>query len=181
MEEEKKGQESKPRQKRKYSKITKIQKDVLDRQTKGIFAKWKGLNAAQMLIFLGKAKGKSDEAISKELGCAPCTVTRERRKYEKSDWFEDMVGGVLDLGPLWLSAMRFLLMKPDAYATVMYGKGTGLLRDRTEVTYKVEKQAMQEKFKERVNKLLGVKAKEQLAEIGVDLEKTKDEEAEKER
>jgi hypothetical protein len=156
---------------RRKSELMKMQKRAITNQASKTFKSLKSMNVAQYLILSGKISGKSDAEIARQLDCHECTVKRERQKLQSSEWMTTIMLNVLDLAPLFVESLRTLALKGDAFTTVSYFKGMGLFKDKHEITHKADPATQQKKFADRLDKTLGVKAKEQLQGIGVDVDK----------
>lgn len=120
-------------------------------------AKLKKLNVLEWLIMAARIKGLPDTEIAKMIGCHPATVRRHGKKIASEDWVAETSQDLMALKPLFVESMRTLALKSDAYATVAFMKGMGVLTDKMEHTLKVDKGEQQKKFAERMEGTLGLK------------------------
>jgi len=81
------------------------------------------------------------------------------------------------MADLGVESLRWNLLDGNPIVTIAYMKGLGIFKERHEVTHMVDKAKQQEKFKNQMEKTLGLEMKKQLEEIGVDTEKVKDEQS----
>lgn len=164
--EEKEGQAEKPK-KRQFSQVNLNKK----REASKTFRRWKKLTVVQYLIMAGKIQGKSDAEIAKQLDCHTATVARERKKFQGTEWIKEVTTTVLDLWPLFIESLRVNALEANPIVTIAYFKGMGVFKDKQEVAITVDKKTQQEKFKRQIEGTLGIEAKKQLAEAGIDPEK----------
>jgi len=163
---------------RKISKYNALQRQEIGKQASKTFKKFKNMSVVQYLIMSGKILGKTDKEIAEKLDCHRNTISNERRKLESEEWYKDIGLGVLDMAPLGLEALRVNLMQANPIVTIAFFKGLGIWTDKHEVQHKSDPATLKKKFAERVEATLGLKAKEQLEKMGVDLKKVKEPEGE---
>lgn len=156
----------------KTSKYTAIKRAERGNPPTATFQKLKNMSVAQYLILTGKVTGKNDKEIAEQLDCHVSTVQRERKKLQSSDWVQDVVVKVLDLADIWVESMRVNLLQGNPIVTIAYGRGIGALKDKHEITHKVDRKEQQKKFVEQMESTLGLKAKQQVEDtLDIDLEK----------
>ena len=119
-------------------------------------AKLKGLNALHFIIGTGKAMGKKDSEIAKEIGCCAATVARHKKTLQNSDYMKEVFSSLWDFVPMFKQSLRYLAAKGDAFTTVKFFEGMGIWSKKEEITLKVSKTKMQEKMKQNIKDILGV-------------------------
>jgi len=120
-------------------------------------AKLKKLNVLEWLIMAGRIKGYPDTKIAQMIGCTPPTIRRHGKKIASEDWIIETSQDLMAMKPLFVESMRTLALNSDAYTTVAYMKGMGVLTDKMEHTLKLDKGEQQKKFAERMEGTLGLK------------------------
>lgn len=118
--------------------------------------KLKKLNVLHWLIMVGRIKGLKDYQIARMIGCHPQTIRDHGKKIGQEEWLQDMTEDMMDLAPLFRESMRMLLLNADAFATISFGKGMGILKEKSEITVKPDKEDQQKKYYERMKETLGL-------------------------
>lgn len=157
----------KPGRPRKISKIHAL----AHRDMTQALAKWKGFTAIQLMILEMKMQGKSDKEIAEVMDCNISTVTRNRRKYEKGAWFQSITDTMIDFLPLAKMSLKKLLYEGNPIVTIAFFKGMGVWKDRHDVHHKADPEKIKADFIKRARGTLGIEAKAQLKEMGVDVDK----------
>lgn|GEM_PF-7042350 len=133
--------------------------------------KWKGFTAVQLMILEMKIANKSDKEIAEAMQCHPDTIKRHRHKYEKGVWFQEIGDTMVDFLPLAKMSLKKLLYEGNPIVTIAFFKGMGVWKDRHDIHHTADPKKLQADFVKRARGTLGIEAKEQLKEMGMDVDK----------
>lgn len=129
---------------------------VLYKTLNNRLAKLKGLNALHYLIMTKRAMGVSDRKIAEEIGCSANTIYRHGKDIKNSELVKMVFDSLWDLVPDFKNSLKYLAAKGDAFATIKFLEGMGILNPKQEIVHKIQKEELQKRFSESFKDLLGV-------------------------